>query len=119
MYLWTSKKAQIFLTINQKVFVTQEERLEEEVKEKKTFQVRNWFILLMNQQKVAQKQQSNVPFHFEKNGEKCKMKDLTVLSIETKRGERNKKERQEEGEYQHHNHHAPQVHLPVPWFFLQ
>jgi len=90
-YLRTSKKARIFLTINQKVFVTQEERLEEEVKEKKTFQVRNRFILMMNQQKVAQKQQSNVPFHFEKNGEKCKMKDLTVLSIEMKRGEKKQK----------------------------
>ena len=58
-------------------------------------------------------------FTLEKNGEKCKMKDLTVLSIEMKRGEKKQTERQEEGEYQHCNHHALQVHLPVPWFFLQ
>jgi len=59
-------------------------------------------------------------YHFtlEKNGKKCKIKDLTVLSIEMKRGKINKKERQEEGEYQHRNHQALHVHLPVPWCFF-
>jgi len=55
----------------------QDKRLEEKQKENKTSQVRNQFILMMNQQKVIQKQQSNVPFYLgEKNDEKCKIKDM-------------------------------------------
>jgi len=114
----SSKKTWIFLTINQKVFVTQDKRLEEKGKEKKTFQVRNQFILMMNQQKVVQKQQSNIPFHLgKKNDEKCKIKDMIYPF---NRNKKRKKERQEEGECQHCNHWVPHVHLPVPWwFFLQ
>ncbi len=44
----------------------QDERLDKKGKEKKTSHVRNQFILIMNQQKVVQKQQSNIPFHFGK-----------------------------------------------------
>jgi len=47
-------------------FLMQDERLDEKGKENQSSHVRNWFILIMNQQKVEQKQQSNVPFHFGK-----------------------------------------------------
>jgi len=44
----------------------QDERLDEKGKENQSSHMRNRFILIMNQQKVEQKQQSNVPFHFGK-----------------------------------------------------